>query len=350
MFKKALIVTPALLAMWTFGCSESESFKSKVNSKLLEKKAEDARAELLPPDAKVLPPVTEAPKGAGQVEFEAAPSTDSFAEAAPETTLSAARKLTVILPSAEIRSGKKALQAKASITGVGSVGITWKLVGPAGIDIGSIDSQGLYTSPADETIKASIQIVATLNDDHSIFDKRPLNLIPVQQLFVGCKVGNSVFPISGDIYVLPVGTKQLPDFSAIAAAKKETICLDKFDIPVQGWVAGFPASPALNEWFALHSNANLIVPTDGEYSFKLSADDGANLYIDGKIIIDNDGIHGMTDKIAKVNLTAGKHKIIIDWYQGPRTHLGLQLFWQTPGSATHVIIPNKSFATYISGQ
>ncbi|MBC7533250.1 MAG: hypothetical protein H7318_16895 [Oligoflexus sp.] len=350
MFKKTLIVTPALLTMWTFGCSESEIFKSNVNTKVLEKKAEDARAELPPPDAKVLPPVKEAPQGAGQVEFEAAPSMDSVAEAAPETTLSVVRKLTVILPSTEIRSGKKTLQAKASITGAGPVAITWKLVGPGGIDIGSIDSKGFYTSPADETIKASIQIVATLNNDPSISDKQLLNLIPVQQLFVGCKVGNTVFPISGDIYALPEGSKQLPDFSAIAAAKKETICLDKYDIPVQGWAAGFPASPAMNEWFALHSSANLIIPADGEYSFKLSADDGANLYIDGKLVVDNNGIHSMKDAFGKVNLTAGKHKIIIDWYQGPRIYLGLQLFWQTPGSSEHVIIPNKSFATYISGQ
>lgn len=350
MLKKSLFFTPVLLSLLMLSCAENEGFKSSVNTKTLAK-SDDSKAEAPPIVAPITqPPVTTADNDATEVVVEAVTTMDSFAEPAAETQLSVVRKLEVVLPSAELRSGKKTLQAKAIITGAGAAAISWKISGPSGIDLGSIDGKGLYTSPADETIKASIQIVASLIDDPSISDKKPLALVPVQQLFVGCKVGNTIFPITGDIFELAAETKKLPDFAAIASTKKETVCMDKFDIPNQGWLSGFPASPKMVEWFAIKFTSTLIIPKDGDYSFRLVSDDGSNFLIDDKMVVDHDNQHSFSEKFGSANLKAGKHKMSMGWFQGPRPYLGIQLFWKLPGATDYVIVPSSAFATYVSGE
>lgn len=329
MFLKLYVTASVTLAILISGCNETEGFNAAVQTA----------------PVTVYPPIKSAAANAAETETS---TVNSTAEPLADTELDGQRRIEVTLPSSEIRSGKKTLQAKASISGSGSTAITWKIVGPEGIDLGTIDSKGIYTSPADESIKASIQIVATLVDDPTITDRKALNLVPVQQLFVGCSKGNEVFPISGDIYSLAVNTRSLPDFAAIAESKKERICLDKYDIPNQDWSKGFPASPLMVEWFALHSTANLVIPSEGDYAFQLGADDGAKFYIDDKIIVDNDGQHSFRNVSATTHLTAGKHKIVVDWYQGPRDRLGLQLFWKVPGATDFVVIPNSAFATTVS--
>src|SRR5262245_44496511 len=54
----------------------------------------------------------------------------------------------------------------------------------------------------------------------------------------------------------------------------------------------------------------------GKYTFTLSSDDGSRLLIDGKKIVDNDGIHATETKAGSVELTKGVHQVIVDYFQG----------------------------------
>jgi hypothetical protein len=67
----------------------------------------------------------------------------------------------------------------------------------------------------------------------------------------------------------------------------------------------------------------------GEYGFRISSDDGAKLVIDGKLIIDNDGQHPPKEASGKVQLGAGDHDMVLEYFQGPRYQINLQL-WVTP--------------------
>ena len=58
------------------------------------------------------------------------------------------------------------------------------------------------------------------------------------------------------------------------------------------------------------------MPEDGHYIFATSSDDGSRVFINDKMIIDNDGIHGVTDKQGDAELKAGKHKIRIEFFEG----------------------------------
>lgn len=298
----------------------------------------DAVAEK--PESPEVPAAAEAAAGANPVEETTAiAAEDQVVEKAIELTLK------VKLPSNDIREGGKSLQALAVLSRPSDSAILWSLESsaPAGTDIGSIDAKGLYKSPASVAAKLEVKIVATLANDQTITDKQPLIVNPEEVIFVGCTKGNIQFPITADVFTLANGTSKLPDFSKMT--KSDTVCLDKFDIPLQAWDLGFPGAPQLQEWFALSSKAKIILPTAGEYVFKTYSDDGSIVYIDGKEIVNNDGTHSATSKESgALTLSKGKHDILLNWYQGPRVHIALQLYWKVPGSSSFVIVPASAFS------
>jgi hypothetical protein len=51
--------------------------------------------------------------------------------------------------------------------------------------------------------------------------------------------------------------------------------------------------------FAIEYKGDFRVKTPGHYKFRLMSDDGARLFIDGKMVIDNDGVHAPSSKKAK---------------------------------------------------
>jgi mono/diheme cytochrome c family protein len=58
---------------------------------------------------------------------------------------------------------------------------------------------------------------------------------------------------------------------------------------------------------AIKFDGFLKVDQPGEYRFYLSSDDGSKVWIDGKLVVDNDGIHAPTTTNAAVKLTKGMH-------------------------------------------
>jgi len=82
--------------------------------------------------------------------------------------------------------------------------------------------------------------------------------------------------------------------------------------------------------FATRQTASIVVPTSGAYTFFITSDDGSRLYIDGQEVIDNDGLHGMSQKSGKVQLDAGFHEIVVTYFDNGGGD-GLQVAWQGPG-------------------
>ncbi len=82
--------------------------------------------------------------------------------------------------------------------------------------------------------------------------------------------------------------------------------------------------------FAIVYNGYVDIPQDGQYTFYLESNDGSMLYIDDKLLIDNDGGHGTYEVDATVALKKGKHKLQCEYFQ-MAGGLGLQLNWKGPG-------------------
>lgn len=78
--------------------------------------------------------------------------------------------------------------------------------------------------------------------------------------------------------------------------------------------------------FGLRFDGLIEVAKAGDYVFYLMSDDGSRLAIDGRVVVDNDGIHAATEKIGKVQLKAGKHAFVVEYFeQGGGEELRVQL-------------------------
>lgn len=72
------------------------------------------------------------------------------------------------------------------------------------------------------------------------------------------------------------------------------------------------------------------VPKDGIYKFYISSDDGSKLFIDDKLLIDNDGLHGMGEKSSEAPLAMGYHAIKILYFEKGGED-NLEVLWEGPG-------------------
>ena len=120
--------------------------------------------------------------------------------------------------------------------------------------------------------------------------------------------------------------QQLPVFDELKPEDVGPVASNLFDITV---------APSLRpDSFGYVFAGFLKVPADGEYTFTLDSDDGSRLTIDGRKVLEYDGIHGTgSPRTATVALRAGRLPIRLDYFQ--RLHgKGLTVVWSGPGFAS----------------
>ncbi len=69
------------------------------------------------------------------------------------------------------------------------------------------------------------------------------------------------------------------------------------------------------EGFGLVFEGYLAAPEDGIYTFSLTSDDGSRFLIGDRVVVDNDGIHGVSKRSGTIALAAGPHPVIIRYFQ-----------------------------------
>jgi hypothetical protein len=122
----------------------------------------------------------------------------------------------------------------------------------------------------------------------------------------------------------------VPDFTTVTAVKTGNV--NNFDISV----ANRP------QQFAINYTGYINVPTDGQYTFYTSSDDGSNLYIDGVQVVNNDGPHGLQEHLGTIGLQAGLHAISVGYFNQTGDK-GLQVSYSGPGISQQVIPSSALF-------
>ena len=114
---------------------------------------------------------------------------------------------------------------------------------------------------------------------------------------------------------------ELPDFDMIRPEEEGTLPNGFFDI----------SNASRKTAFGYVFEGKLIVPKNAIYSFSLNSDDGSRLSINGKSILEFDGIHSLAKKpqTGKTSLVAGEHKIRLEYFQNVGS-LGLEVTWSGP--------------------
>ena len=101
-----------------------------------------------------------------------------------------------------------------------------------------------------------------------------------------------------------MGFKNLPDFNKLKPLAKGKVFqfeLDKIDVPKNN--------------FAIQYISFIRIEKEGYYEFSSSSNDGSKLYIDNKLLVDNDGEHGAKIMSGSTFLTKGKHRIRVEYFQ-----------------------------------
>jgi alpha-L-fucosidase len=94
----------------------------------------------------------------------------------------------------------------------------------------------------------------------------------------------------------------VPVFNTLKAVKSGTLVKICFDPRRQ------------NEFFAFDYSGWVLIPAEDVYSFYTESDDGSRLFIDGKLIVDNDGLHSLLEREGTVPLAEGYHSFRISYF------------------------------------
>ncbi len=97
---------------------------------------------------------------------------------------------------------------------------------------------------------------------------------------------------------------RLPEFAALDPVQQAT---------VPAFALG--AVNHREEEFAVRFAGYIEVPQDGIYTFYTASDDGSALYIGSTQVVDNDGLHAMSERAGQIALAKGKHPITVAYFE-----------------------------------
>lgn len=144
----------------------------------------------------------------------------------------------------------------------------------------------------------------------------------------------SVFPkpgsMCGDVFELPDNTTKLPEFWNLDGIG--TLYTYSLNVPNQlsTTLPGVPGVTTRTVFFGIDYHGKFWIKNPGEYHFDLFSDDGAELLIDDKSVIDVDGIHPVQGREAKIALGVGEHTLNIRYFQGLPYSVALVLLVKPP--------------------
>lgn len=96
---------------------------------------------------------------------------------------------------------------------------------------------------------------------------------------------------------------QLPDFNQLKPVKEGKLPKGLIDIRVAN----------RKDFYGIVFEGKIVAPQTGDYFFEMASDDGARILVDGKKVLEHDGLHGAELRKAKVQLEEGEHSIRVEY-------------------------------------
>ena len=158
--------------------------------------------------------------------------------------------------------------------------------------------------------------------------------------------GTEVMPghgLIGEVFVPGIPIYRMPDLERLTPIY--TFLTSDLNVPTRNYTEGFPTPEmqAVVENFAIRFRAELRIDIPGIYTFELYSDDGSQLYINGKLVVDNDGIHATIGRRGSIRLGTGMHPVEIHYFQGPRHAIALQWLYQPPHGYMQIVPPSAIY-------
>ncbi|PIE33187.1 hypothetical protein CSA56_12745 [candidate division KSB3 bacterium] len=102
--------------------------------------------------------------------------------------------------------------------------------------------------------------------------------------------------------------------------------------------------PDVRKDFTAQWEGFLWIAQSGEYTFTTASDDGSDVYIDGREVVDNGGFHGLQERSGSIALEKGFHRILARYLQGKALSV-FKCYWTPPGRPRSLIPASALFLT-----
>jgi hypothetical protein len=151
------------------------------------------------------------------------------------------------------------------------------------------------------------------------------------------KIGWATRADNGLQYEYYEGTwNSLPDFDSLNPV--ETGIAQNFDVALR----------QRDDNYALRFKGYIDIKTAGTYTFYTNSDDGSKLYIDNTLVVNNDGLHSAQDASGTISLSAGRHKIVVTYFEKTGSEV-LTVSFAGPEISKKQIPVNLLFRCNLSG-
>lgn len=125
------------------------------------------------------------------------------------------------------------------------------------------------------------------------------------------------------------------DFPSVPADKKPT--LKRVDAQVAfDYVKGVFHGTGMLDRFYVRWSGMIKISTPGNYTFFTESDDGSRVFIDGKHVVDNRGLHAMQEEEGDIELAAGTYRFKVEYIQFDGGG-GCMLRWKKPGAEKETV-------------
>jgi signal transduction histidine kinase/DNA-binding response OmpR family regulator/ligand-binding sensor domain-containing protein/protocatechuate 3,4-dioxygenase beta subunit len=177
----------------------------------------------------------------------------------------------------------------------------------------------------EQEMNLALRDLASVSGRVLAMDESPLAAVVVEAVGPEETTPNVVMTngFLGEYYQWETGLSKLPDSTG---EREPTLTrMDRVvDFPSQD---GDFAGTTLRENFFVRWTGSFRLNRAELLLFELRSDDGSKLLIDGRAVIDNDGYQSMDSKSGAADLSAGEHRIEIQYFQASG-NAGCRLLWR----------------------
>ena len=128
--------------------------------------------------------------------------------------------------------------------------------------------------------------------------------------------------------------EEVSDFVDLKDKKATKKWVDK-TIEVDAGDGAWPNTD-LTDQFVVRWTGVIKIEKDGKYKFYTESDDGSRLFIDGKQVVDNGGLHAAEEKDGEVELKAGNREFKVDFFENGG-QASCKVSWEPAGGAKEIV-------------
>ena len=191
-----------------------------------------------------------------------------------------------------------------------------------------------------EMVAYIMSLDANLEKDYSDEEKNKNALVPIDGI-KNAKADEYLPGVRIKVFSIPKGTNTLNKIKWTTNPEYEGIVsrVDAADSDL-GWAG---------DWFAMEYEGFIRIEKDNNYVFRLISDDGSRFYLNDKLVIDNDGLHGAEARDGELALKKGLHPFKVQFFQGGGGK-SVQLQWNSFDNSLFYPIPGKAIAHHKTDQ